>query len=439
MQGSKKLVSFLFTFIFILKSNWSTGQELIQMAIHPNEALYVHPTENVAIFSDLKNSGTLGTLPNSVIRFMGHRWTNKQSARLVDGSFDGMSGQGGSFRFQSPKNSNQIIDNQDVNANNAFPNLTIANSGNVTLEGTDLFIRRNLNFESGHLILNNRNSVLASNSTITGFDNNKFVVTGTRSTGGFLIRHTSGLPQPDFVFPVGVNVGSYTPASLSYKGIAQNIKVRVFENVYEKATYGAQDNVNKVPRTWNVSFGAIDQSAVFSINTQHNASEEGTNFRDRRLESFLSRFSSSSGEWDKIASTGLTIGNLTSGTAIPNSFISSRTDITGVSINEFFSKAVATNSALLGLRIPQGISPNNDGLNERFVIEHLKPGDQVRIDIYNRWQTLVFRDGDYKNTFDGIGNQGGMINKELPDGTYYYILNVNAEKPITGHIIINRN
>ncbi|MGB4398179.1 MAG: hypothetical protein WBJ10_02335 [Daejeonella sp.] len=75
-------MSFLFTITFVLISNWSTGQELIQMAIHPNEAFYVHQTENVAIFSGLKNSGTLGALSNSVVRFLGHRWINKQSVNL---------------------------------------------------------------------------------------------------------------------------------------------------------------------------------------------------------------------------------------------------------------------------------------------------------------------------------------------------------------------
>lgn len=110
----------------------------------------------------------------------------------------------------------------------------------------------------------------------------------------------------------------------------------------------------------------------------------------------------------------------------------------GVSMDEFFSKSVIKNSSFLGLRIPQGISPNNDGLNDQFIIENLKPGDKVKIDIYDRWQARVFRDGDYKNTFDGTGNQGGVLNKDLPDGTYYYILNVNMEKPITGYIIIKR-
>ena len=63
---------------------------------------------------------------------------------------------------------------------------------------------------------------------------------------------------------------------------------------------------------------------------------------------------------------------------------------------------------------------------------------EVRIDIYNKWQSLVFREYDYKNTFEGIGNQQGLINNKLPDGTYYYVLTFNGSKPVTGYIIINR-
>ena len=115
-----------------------------------------------------------------------------------------------------------------------------------------------------------------------------------------------------------------------------------------------------------------------------------------------------------------------------------RASISGLGNNEYFAKSVKKTSLIGGLRIPAGISPNNDGLNEKFIIENLQPTDRVKLDIYNRWQSLVFRDGNYKNTFDGIGNQKGLINNELPDGTYYYILNINSDKPITGYIVINR-
>jgi len=409
------------------------------MAVHADESFYVHSSESVGIFSDIKNSGSFGAYPGSVISFFGQRWSNKQGSRIVDESVNGISGQGGYFKFLSLTNSPQFIDSQNnLQPNNGFPNLTIANSGNVILEGTDLIVRNNLNFESGNLILNNRNAVLPLNATITGFNNSRFVVTGTGTNGGFLVRNSSGTQQPDLIYPIGTTGSSYTPASLNYRGVAQGIKVRVFENVYDKAAFGIPDNVNYVPKTWNVSFAASDPSAVLTLNTQHNGNEEGPSFTANRQESYISRYGLSTEQWDKITPVSIGLGTITSGNAIAKAYLHTRTAITGFSPNEYFAKSIIEIAPIAGLRIPAGISPNNDGLNEKFIIENLKPTDMVRLDIYNRWQTLVFRDGNYKNTFDGVGNQKGLVSNELPDGTYYYILNINAEKAITGYIIINR-
>jgi hypothetical protein len=89
--------------------------------------------------------------------------------------------------------------------------------------------------------------------TSPAFDNNKYFVTGTASSGGSLIRKTSGSQNAQIIFPLGSSVGSYTPASIIYTGIAQDLKLRVFDNVYDKATFGNPDNVNFVTKTWNLS------------------------------------------------------------------------------------------------------------------------------------------------------------------------------------------
>ncbi|WP_340379517.1 gliding motility-associated C-terminal domain-containing protein [Daejeonella sp.] len=424
--------------MLFLASTLSQAQELIQISLQSGDAFAVHSGETVGIFSDVKNAGSFVTHRNSVISFFGQRWTNTPAGRIMDESTGGVNGQGGIFRFQSLTNSAQYIESQNIQANTGFPNLTIANSGNVNLEGADLVVRGNLHFDTGHLILNNRNAILGSNATITGFNKDKFVVTGSGTNGGFLVRSSSGLAQPDLVFPVGTGLSSYTPGALNHRGVAQEIKVRVFDNVYSKAVLGIPDNVTFVPKTWSVSFSINDPTAVLALNTQHHANDEGPNFAANRSTSYLSRYVASTESWDKVAPTAIAAGSITSGTAIPNAYVHTRTGITGVGLREYFAKSTGKATATSGLRIPEGISPNNDGLNEKFIIENLKPTDQVRLDIYNRWQTLVFRDGNYKNTFDGIGNQKGLVNNELPDGTYYYILNINTEKPITGYLVINR-
>ncbi|WP_229368319.1 gliding motility-associated C-terminal domain-containing protein [Fibrisoma limi] len=73
--------------------------------------------------------------------------------------------------------------------------------------------------------------------------------------------------------------------------------------------------------------------------------------------------------------------------------------------------------------IPEGFSPNGDGINDRFVIQRIPPGLTIRLEVFNRWGHLVYRSDDYKNDWDGTPNQGIRTNEPrqgLPDGTYFY-------------------
>lgn len=92
----------------------------------------------------------------------------------------------------------------------------------------------------------------------------------------------------------------------------------------------------------------------------------------------------------------------------------------------------------LPLFIPEGFSPDGDGVNDTFVIEGAD-SHPVKLSIYNRWGIIVFEDSDYKNEWSGQGNQGTMIGEKLPDGTYYYAVNLNdGSNPIIRFMTIKR-
>lgn len=407
------------------------------MTVQTGESFFVHPEASVSIFSDVNNSGSIGSLKSSTINFLGQRWNSRIGSRIADEGSTGSNGTGGLIKFSGA--AAQYINTQNNSKGiTGFTNLQIANSRNVILEGQDLYVRNNVSFANGRIILNSRNAIMELNSSITGYNENKFFVTGTGTSGGSLVRKTTGLQQAQIVFPIGSTVNSYTPATVNYIGIAQDLKLRVFDNVYDKAVYGAPDNLNFVTKTWNLSTSKLDSKASLILNIQHNSGEEGSQFSSFRNQSFVSRYVSQDEKWDVIAAAGLTPGIISTGNAIPNSFISSRILSSGLGQNEYFSKSVLRSNSISNYRIPAGISPNNDGLNDKFVIENLRSTDKVRIEVYNRWQSLVFKDTNYKNSFDGVGNQGGLVNNILPDGTYYYILNFNDSKPVTGYIVINR-
>jgi len=88
--------------------------------------------------------------------------------------------------------------------------------------------------------------------------------------------------------------------------------------------------------------------------------------------------------------------------------------------------------------IPQGFSPNGDGVDDVFII-YGNGSNKVSISVYNRWGNLVFQENDYKNDWDGKANKGLSTNSVLPDGTYFFVIDMhNGQKNKVGSFIIKR-
>lgn len=92
------------------------------------------------------------------------------------------------------------------------------------------------------------------------------------------------------------------------------------------------------------------------------------------------------------------------------------------------------------LNIPNGFSPNGDGKNDTFVIDGLEQYPGTVLTIFNRWGNMVYKQKDYANQWNGTSNVGGTVGgNELPNGTYYYIVDLNkGEKPLSGFVVIRR-
>ena len=80
--------------------------------------------------------------------------------------------------------------------------------------------------------------------------------------------------------------------------------------------------------------------------------------------------------------------------------------------------------------IPEGFSPNGDGVNDLFLIDLQDKTLTINLQIYNRWGGLVYASEDYQNNWDGTANQG--VNPtgrtSLPDGTYFYLVRLSNGK-----------
>ncbi|MCF7569632.1 gliding motility-associated C-terminal domain-containing protein [Sabulilitoribacter arenilitoris] len=85
-------------------------------------------------------------------------------------------------------------------------------------------------------------------------------------------------------------------------------------------------------------------------------------------------------------------------------------------------------------------SPNNDGVNDYFVIDCLDNYPDNTLEVYNRWGNLVYKVKNYKNDWNGTSNGRFVVNEsdKLPVGTYYYVINLgDGSKPKVGWLYIN--
>jgi gliding motility-associated-like protein len=83
------------------------------------------------------------------------------------------------------------------------------------------------------------------------------------------------------------------------------------------------------------------------------------------------------------------------------------------------------------LFVPEGFSPNNDGVNDFWIISGAKD-TRVEVEVYNRWGNKVFTSNDYQNDWDGTSSGTGLV-----ESTYYYIIRVEGEsKARTGYLTV---
>lgn len=81
--------------------------------------------------------------------------------------------------------------------------------------------------------------------------------------------------------------------------------------------------------------------------------------------------------------------------------------------------------------IPEGLSPNGDGLNDCLDLEFLADrSGNFSVEFFNRYGMSVFQKDNYINDFCGINMDGN----ELSTGTYYYVIKFNTPDPIYGEI-----
>ena len=93
--------------------------------------------------------------------------------------------------------------------------------------------------------------------------------------------------------------------------------------------------------------------------------------------------------------------------------------------------AVSIDATVITCEIPKGVSPNGDGLNDTW---NLSGFNVKNVEIFNRYGVKVYSKANYTEEWHGQSDNGN----ELPDGTYYYVVEFNDNPVKTGWVYINR-
>jgi len=89
--------------------------------------------------------------------------------------------------------------------------------------------------------------------------------------------------------------------------------------------------------------------------------------------------------------------------------------------------------------IHDAISPNGDGINDTWVIEHIQEYPACIVKLFDKWGDEIFSAKGYNNDWGGAGKNG-----PVPDGTYYYLVKLNSagapggRDSYTGSLLVKR-
>ena len=118
----------------------------------------------------------------------------------------------------------------------------------------------------------------------------------------------------------------------------------------------------------------------------------------------------------------------------PGLYYASLTNLCGIT-----SDSVRVGFNYCNIVIHDVITPNGDGINDTWVIEELSLYPDNKVQIFDKWGDMVYEKANYKNDWGGNGKSGA-----LPDGTYYYLVKLNAQNikggqnTWTGTVLIKR-
>ncbi len=129
--------------------------------------------------------------------------------------------------------------------------------------------------------------------------------------------------------------------------------------------------------------------------------------------------------------TSNTASNPTTSTTITTTYTVSVIDVNGCKNSDTVTVYIYPE-----IKIPNGFTPNGDGKNDYWQLDFITLFPDCEVEVYNRWGEQLYYSKGYAVPFNGQ-----YKGKDLPVGTYYYVININHyayPKPFTGPLTIFR-
>ena len=303
--------------------------------------------DTATIFSNVLNQGHLGVGTGALVNFKGKVWTNDPQSLITDesNSGNGVTGTGGWTRFVSDTARQQIIGgyNAATKSGPSFPNLIVQNSFGVELSQSSAKVRKQFNFSSGLMYLQDYIFVVGDGSPgkINGYDSLRYFVTGNKAGSGLLMREQIRRSDGQIVFPIGTRINSYTPAAIFTNSLQpDDFYANVFDSVRSSLFSGSDLSAESVNKTWEIGKVSSPSDDNVLVTLQHLNSDEGSLFQANRQYAYVSRFNGIA--WDTSFPQNLPgPGFITSGSVLSNSSTNTRI-LNPLPTSSYFTKLTAS-------------------------------------------------------------------------------------------------
>lgn len=305
--------------------------------------------------------------------------------------------------------------------------IEIANEGSIVLN-TPMIVENNTNFIIGDFETSKSEFV-----NYLEFENSAFYNGSSNFSkiNGFVKARVSN----NLILPIGDDL-FLRPMSVETTGTPSTYTgCYIFDNATLNNPFFTEEEVTEVNTNEYWILKGDDQTSVTLHWNERSALE---NIAENSSEICIVGYEIATSTWKNLGNINI-VGDLNSG------FVTSQTFIP----NEY---AALTFGVIDNNEQPEDdlsekgyhylVSPNGDGVNDRFVIEELANFENNALQIYDRNGLLVYQAQNYTDQFEGFtGNNIAAIsrNKGLAQGIYYYIASVNGgEFSIQGFLYIDR-